>query len=547
MSSRSRTWRSPSTGVAGFSATAGEAPALADVVQRAMEVGGGLGVHDDHAAAGLEVAVEQVVGSLDHQVGLERHGGDRAARGDHVGSEGEVRYEVAVHDVPLDAVDAGLLQGLALLAQAGHVGREHGRDDLDRPRGGEGHSSIARHRLPSIRWVVDRPVLELTTTGVAAGGAAVARDGTVAVVFVRGALPGERVRVGRHRRAALVRRRPAWPRCWRLRPNGWNRPAPTWPRGAAAATGSTSRRTPSPACEPRSCATRSPASGASRHPMVAEGEPLPSERYRTTVRGAVVGDRFAYRRWHSHDSLAVGSCLIAHPLVEEVVEDGRFPGARQVTIRAGAATGERLVVVDGSADGVVVPDGVAVVGQGRAAAGPAGLVPRGGRRPHVADLGHVLLPEPPRRRRAARATRSGARPPTSPPAPGRMADLCAGVGLFAGTVGAGVPVIAVERDRSAVADARHNLGGRAGPRRAGVDRGLAARPRRPGGGRPASHRPRSQGRRRRSPAPGPTAWCSSAATPPPSGGTPACSPRPATATPGRPSWTCSRTPPTSRP
>jgi 23S rRNA (uracil1939-C5)-methyltransferase len=41
----------------------------------------------------------------------------------------------------------------------------------------------------------DRPVLELTTTGVAAGGAAVARDEDGRVVFVRGALPGERVRV----------------------------------------------------------------------------------------------------------------------------------------------------------------------------------------------------------------------------------------------------------------------------------------------------------------------------------------------------------------
>ena len=37
-------------------------------------------------------------------------------------------------------------------------------------------------------------VIDLTTTGVAAGGAAVGRDGDGRVVFVRGALPGERVR-----------------------------------------------------------------------------------------------------------------------------------------------------------------------------------------------------------------------------------------------------------------------------------------------------------------------------------------------------------------
>src|SRR5687767_12047811 len=107
-----------------------------------MEVGGGLRVHDDHATTGLEVAVEQVVGALDHQVGFEGHGGDRATRCDHVGPEREDRYEVAVHDVPLDAVRAGLLQGMALLAQAGHVRREHGRDDLYQPRGGERHDSM---------------------------------------------------------------------------------------------------------------------------------------------------------------------------------------------------------------------------------------------------------------------------------------------------------------------------------------------------------------------------------------------------------------------
>ena len=37
--------------------------------------------------------------------------------------------------------------------------------------------------------------IDLTTTGVAAGGAGVGRDGDGRVVFVRGALPGERVRV----------------------------------------------------------------------------------------------------------------------------------------------------------------------------------------------------------------------------------------------------------------------------------------------------------------------------------------------------------------
>ena len=54
-----------------------------------------------------------------------------AAGGDDVGPEGEVGHELAVHDVPLDAVDAGLLERAELVAQLGEVGGEHGRGDLD--------------------------------------------------------------------------------------------------------------------------------------------------------------------------------------------------------------------------------------------------------------------------------------------------------------------------------------------------------------------------------------------------------------------------------
>ena len=39
----------------------------------------------------------------------------------------------------------------------------------------------------------------------------------------------------------------------------------------------------------------------------------------------------------------------------------------------------------------------------------------------------------------------------------RLVDLCCGVGLFAGSLGAGRRVVGVERDPSAVADAKHNL------------------------------------------------------------------------------------------
>ena len=110
--------------------------------ERPVQVPAGLGVHDEALAAGLDVEVGQPVGLLDHQVGLERHRRRGAGSdGDDVGAEGEVGHEAAVHHVPLDAVDAGLLEGDALLAEAGEVGGQHRGRDLDR-RGDRGRSAM---------------------------------------------------------------------------------------------------------------------------------------------------------------------------------------------------------------------------------------------------------------------------------------------------------------------------------------------------------------------------------------------------------------------
>ena len=86
----------------------------------------------------------------------------RSGRGDHVGTEREVRDELAVHDVPLDVVDAGGLERGDLLAELGEVRGQHGRDDLDRAahrsgnllrRSGRRPVPIARRRRPTLRCV----------------------------------------------------------------------------------------------------------------------------------------------------------------------------------------------------------------------------------------------------------------------------------------------------------------------------------------------------------------------------------------------------------
>src|SRR5690606_39193843 len=64
-----------------------------------------------------------------------------------------------------------------------------------------------------------------------------------------------------------------------------------------------------------------------------------------------------------HDVVDVDSCLVAHPLLADLLRSASFGDAAEVTLRCGARTGERLVLAAPTADGVVVPDGVVLVGE----------------------------------------------------------------------------------------------------------------------------------------------------------------------------------------
>lgn len=215
-------------------------------------------------------------------------------------------------------------------------------------------------------------------------------------------------------------------------------------------------------------------------PVVTAAPPLPDTGYRTTLRG-VAGDdgRVALRRRHSHDLVAVPGCLVAHPLVAEVLAEGRFPPGAVVTVRAGAATGERMVVVDGDGghggeardtgdrrdlDGggggeeagrIRVPDGVRVVTGAELAAGRRAWL-------HEVVAGVRLRVSA---RSFFQAGRDGAEAlvaavgaAVGDVGPGdRLADLYGGVGLFAATVGRRARVDVVESSPSSAADARVNL------------------------------------------------------------------------------------------
>ena len=88
---------------------------------------------------------------------------------------------------------------------------------------------------------------------------------------------------------------------------------------------------------------------------------LDNDEGRTTVRAAVVRGRAGYRVRSSHDVIVPDVCDAVDPAAEQLLVDGRFGEATEVTIRIGNRTGERMVVVKGSDFGVSVPEDVLVV------------------------------------------------------------------------------------------------------------------------------------------------------------------------------------------
>jgi len=303
------------------------------------------------------------------------------------------------------------------------------------------------------------PAVELSVTAMATGGEGIGRDDGGRVVFVSGGLPGERVNV----ELTAEKRDFARGVATDVLEASPDRIAPPCPH-VAEGCGGCGWQHIDPAAQPglkRAIvvdALRRQGRIEGADGLVGVGPALPALGHRTTVRAAVVGGRAGFRRHHSHEVLAVDDCLVAHPLVSELIVDGWFADATEITLRAGARTGERLVLAHPTATGIRVPEGVLLVGSDEVAAGRRAW--------HHEEVGG-------RRWRISATSFFQARPDGADvlvdlvaagvdalaPGAATMVDLCSGVGLFAGTAGAGRHVVAVERHRAATADAAHNLAG----------------------------------------------------------------------------------------
>ena len=295
---------------------------------------------------------------------------------------------------------------------------------------------------------------------VAHGGHCVARhDGRV--VFVRHALPGERVR-------ARVTEGAPDSSYWRadaveVLAGSPDRVAPPCPWAGPGRCGGCDWQHATPVAQRRLKAdvVREQLTRLARldGPLLdVEVEPVPGDQgglgWRTRVQYAVDEDgRAGLRKHRSHEVVPVDHCRIAHPLVDAAAVTARpWPGARSVEVAASVATGECLVLPDGRAAGPDEPALTEVVGNRRFRVTGGGFWQvHPGAAPALLD---ALL--------------DGLEPRAGESA----LDLYCGVGLFgaalAERVGPGGRVTCVEADRGAVADARHNLADLPGVR---VERG----------------------------------------------------------------------------
>jgi 23S rRNA (uracil1939-C5)-methyltransferase len=300
--------------------------------------------------------------------------------------------------------------------------------------------------------------LVLEPAAMAAGGAALARDPDGRVIFVEGALPGERVlaRVTDSRkdfaRAVAVEILEASP----------DRVAPPCAALAAGCGGCTWQHVSATGqrrlkAEIVTDALRRIAKLA--EPPAPEPAPLAGPALRTTARLAVSpGGRAGHRPHAGAGAVETEACLAAHPRLEELIVAGRYPGAGEVLLRVSVATGERLVLVDRSAERVQVPERVAVFQEGDRR--PAFVHEDVAGRRFRVSAGSFFQAGPVVAGALVEAVDAAIGGDALGPG-GVLVDLYAGVGLFAATIGArrAATVVAVESDPPAVADARVNLAG----------------------------------------------------------------------------------------
>jgi len=310
--------------------------------------------------------------------------------------------------------------------------------------------------------------VEVTVTDVAQGGWCVARPSGVPVLFVRHALPGERVvaqvtevtsRLARADAVEVIEASPnrIEPPCPNARPGGCG--GCDWQHATLPAQRAL-----------KASVVREQLRRVAGVDLDVTVEPMPGDDdgdglgWRTRVQFAVSSDGLAGLRAHrSHEVVDIGDCPIAHAGIRDLgIPRRRWPSAGSVESAVdGAAQRQVIVVQAGRGQQVAdLPAESVLSRSGRRLTpvrGRAYLTQRAAGREWRVSAGAFWQVHP-----AAADTLTAAVLAVLEPKPGdAVLDLYCGVGLFAGSLAAAVgsdgTVIGVEGDEAAVRDARHNV------------------------------------------------------------------------------------------
>ena len=425
-----------------------------DLRKRAVQVRAGLDVHDQPLTASLHVLLGHSLGSEHHQVRLERHLRVRTSGGNDVGTEREVGHELAVHHVPLDAIDAGGFQSCDLFAEAREVGGQDAWRNLDASHQLEGSGvSVVCMTVSQSMGAPANFTETVHAEKLVAGGDALAHLVDGRVVFVEGALPGETAVVEVHTSKRDFARGVATA----IVESSPSRVVAPCPR-LAAGCGGCSWQHAQPDAQLQ-WKTEIVAEAMQRiaklpHPDVRTGGAVEPWHYRTTLRLAVANDEtVGLRAASSHRVVSIDDCLVAHPVLVGLLPGLRVRGADEISLRVSVATGEVTAFVDkAGAQARGLPEFVRVGADAAVHEGVAGVRLRVSAAsffqsgPQAAELlvthvqdacGALLVSDA-----------------------GPLLDAYGGVGLFSATLAkpAGMTAIVVESSESACRDATNNLG-----------------------------------------------------------------------------------------
>lgn len=301
--------------------------------------------------------------------------------------------------------------------------------------------------------------MELVAGALVAGGDAIGRMPSGKVIFVDGALPGERVEVELtdtrkdYARASVTRVIEASP----------NRVVPPCPHIAHGCGGCRWQHLSADAqYEAKVRIAVESLSRIARIPVsddfvarAASGGAIPNTGYRTTIRLAFDGEgRRGFRERSSNKVVAIDRCLVAHPMLQAAIQalSARGGSGVEVTLRCSTTTGVVGAVVHGDESDVRGLENVDVVGD------EARLVETVHDTDLVVSMGSFFQSGVPAAEILVDTVRRVAGPESLSGTFGQVVDAYGGVGLFAATiVPIHVPITLVESNPFAVTDARHNL------------------------------------------------------------------------------------------